>query len=685
MTSLIQRPPPLPSLEPPLLPNLPKSFRHPPTAPAMQRHPPLPLPRRIDPLPSLHRSPRPPPRPPLHPHQPSATFSLSSSVHNPPSPDSDESEDSTPLLISSAPSSPVVHSPSQARLSPFPEGFTPTSPSSLPPSPSYKRLLVPCFSSKLWCPLLTLTASVLLFIFLIFPRIVLFATTGSVLYHPYDYYTSMAAAQRLYPRYFNADGSYSEKARNELALWPCPAPSQHPPIALHSLPPPSPSSVIDVHIVTSTDWTLFPFLWDSILVNHTWLHPTLRPTPISCTASHDCHRCDNQSNADACERWFPDQGIRVTLLNWPLDVMVLPSVRTLVIVGENMEPHIFGYLKRADIAPFVSPYLQVVALMLTGEECNSYQPSYESLRQSLDDRLTYTMQTYGDCRLNAQWNDLNETTLPSSRPVDVLNPIAYWPLGPKTISGFPSRLPEQEVEGNEDEVRPLLLNLQVSINQEKATRMQTWLVTTEYCRSLPSGSCYIHNNDFTYSQRTHPIVTSPSSFYRCVVTQRSAVVWLCCVCVEVVSVIENYSSIPLRSLPMFANPTSTEYLPLLTSSTFTLCPAGKNPEQYRIWEAMMAGSIPIIEDPTVSMTPSMHSAYAASFRCTPLDVHRVLKKYKAPVIFIKDWRELPSLLNGMGEKEVAEKRREIKRWFRELKVELRRELLERVKYLHGRK
>ena len=468
--------------------------------------------------------------------------------------------------------------------------------------------------------------------------------------HPYDYYTSMAAAQRLYPQYFEGDGNYSELARTELAAWPCPPPSTHPPVALRPLPSPLPSSVIDVHVVASSDWTLFPFLWDSILVNHTWLHPTLLPTPISCSASHDCHRCDNRSSA-ACERWFPDQGVRVTLLNWPLDVAVLPSVQTLLVVGENMESDIFRYLKREDITPHASPHLQVIALMLTGEECNSYHSTYDSLRHHLDDRLTYTLQTYGDCRLNARWNELSEMSLPSSLPVDVLNPIAYWPLGPKTISGFPSRLLEQEEEGDEDEQRPLLLNLQVSINQEKATRMQTWLVTTEYCRSLPAGRCYVHNNDFTY---------------------------------KVVSVIESYTAIPLRSLPFFANPTSTEYLPLLLSSTFTLCPAGKNPEQYRIWEAMMAGSIPIVEDPVVSLTPAMHSAYAATFRCTPLDVHRVLKKYKAPVIFIMDWRDLPALLDGMGEAEVREKRREMKRWFRELKVELRREIMERVKYLHGR-
>jgi hypothetical protein len=152
-------------------------------------------------------------------------------------------------------------------------------------------------------------------------------------------------------------------------------------------------------------------------------------------------------------------------------------------------------------------------------------------------------------------------------------------------------------------------------------------------------------------------------------------------CAEAATLVESYTFIPLRSLPIFQNPTSTEYLPLLTSSTFTLCPAGKNPEQYRIWEAMMAGSIPIVEDTEVGDHPDMHSAYAARFRCGSLDIHRVLKKYRAPVVWIRDWRDLPAIVGGMGDDEVREKRVALKTWFRELKVELKRELLERVKWL----
>ena len=571
--------------------------------------------------------------------------------------DSDSSEDSTPLLLSSAPSSPTVHSPSHTRKA-LHIITSPNSPStsSSPPSlssssssSSYPFSLLSLLPRGVRLTLLFLTLSLLLIYFFLFPRIVLFATTGSFFWQPYAYYASRASAQRLYPAYFTADGNYSERAKNELALYTCPAPSTLPPVTLFPLPPPPSDGRLRVHVVASEEWTLFPWLWDSVLVNHTWQHPALQETGVACTATNGCHRCAGGGGGAECVRWFPGEGVEVVVVGFPIDLAVLPSIRLLLVVGENMEPGMFGYLRRPDVVPHLHPQLQLMAMMLMGEDCNSFHPSYEALRQSVDERLTYTIQTYGDCHLNARWHELDATSLPSTSAVDVANPIVYWPLGPKVQSGFPSRLPALELDREEEGERPLLLNLMVSINQEKSTRMQAWLVTTDYCAQLSARRCYVYNNDFVY---------------------------------KVVSAVERVTHLPLRSLPVFANPTSTEYLPLLLSSTFTLCPSGKNPEQYRIWEALMAGSIPIIEQPSMRSLPDMHAAYGATYRCTDVDVHRVLNKYKAPVLYVKDWRELPQLLQSMGEEEVREKRRQLKAWFRELKVELRRELFDRFRFLN---
>lgn len=40
---------------------------------------------------------------------------------------------------------------------------------------------------------------------------------------------------------------------------------------------------------------------------------------------------------------------------------------------------------------------------------------------------------------------------------------------------------------------------------------------------------------------------------------------------------------------------SRRYRDLLSESVYTLCPAGTNEESYRVWEALEAGSIPIIK------------------------------------------------------------------------------------------
>jgi hypothetical protein len=62
----------------------------------------------------------------------------------------------------------------------------------------------------------------------------------------------------------------------------------------------------------------------------------------------------------------------------------------------------------------------------------------------------------------------------------------------------------------------------------------------------------------------------------------------------------------------------------LMKSKLTLCPSGNTPEQYRIWEAIIAGSIPVIEDPVI-VPGALHPAMGNSFGCMPDDIHRLLK------------------------------------------------------------
>jgi len=109
----------------------------------------------------------------------------------------------------------------------------------------------------------------------------------------------------------------------------------------------------------------------------------------------------------------------------------------------------------------------------------------------------------------------------------------------------------------------------------------------------------------------------------------------------------------------------SDFNEVLQDSVFTLAPSGNNPEQYRIWEAMVAGSIPIIEDLTSSWSRAdyVSPAYGTNFHCTPQDSHYVLHVFRAPVFFVNDWRtDLPKLLAEMTPARIEKTQRDIAEW-----------------------
>ncbi|XP_077049678.1 ribitol-5-phosphate xylosyltransferase 1 [Siphateles boraxobius] len=109
-------------------------------------------------------------------------------------------------------------------------------------------------------------------------------------------------------------------------------------------------------------------------------------------------------------------------------------------------------------------------------------------------------------------------------------------------------------------------------------------------------------------------------------------------------------------LPQETADTSRQYQMALAQSDLTLCPVGVNTECYRIYEACAYGSVPVVED---VLTPG---ACAVGNR-SPL---RLLKDAGAPFIFLKDWRELPAILErerGMNQKEKTERRMRLLEWY----------------------
>lgn len=76
-----------------------------------------------------------------------------------------------------------------------------------------------------------------------------------------------------------------------------------------------------------------------------------------------------------------------------------------------------------------------------------------------------------------------------------------------------------------------------------------------------------------------------------------------------------------------------EYRTVLLDSSFTLCPAGHNPEAYRIYEACEAGSIPILV---------LNETLYSDHQCE--DAYFPFLESRAPFIWLNTWAELEGFL-----------------------------------------
>ncbi|XP_076127613.1 ribitol-5-phosphate xylosyltransferase 1 isoform X1 [Alosa pseudoharengus] len=109
-------------------------------------------------------------------------------------------------------------------------------------------------------------------------------------------------------------------------------------------------------------------------------------------------------------------------------------------------------------------------------------------------------------------------------------------------------------------------------------------------------------------------------------------------------------------LPQETAESLRQYQSALAQSELTLCPVGVNAECYRIYEACASGSLPVVED------------VQTKGRCTeghgsPL---RLLKDAGAPFVFVKDWKELPAILQkerAMSQAQREERRRRLLEWY----------------------
>ena len=126
-----------------------------------------------------------------------------------------------------------------------------------------------------------------------------------------------------------------------------------------------------------------------------------------------------------------------------------------------------------------------------------------------------------------------------------------------------------------------------------------------------------------------------------------------------------------RWLSQETDSTRGQYLRALSESDLTLNPVGVNTECYRIYEAMSYGSVPVIED---VMTPG-HCGKSAVSASVPL---RLLKEEKAPVIYVKNWKELRTILekeSQMSQENKAKRRKDLILWYESFKSKMREKLV----------
>ena len=120
-------------------------------------------------------------------------------------------------------------------------------------------------------------------------------------------------------------------------------------------------------------------------------------------------------------------------------------------------------------------------------------------------------------------------------------------------------------------------------------------------------------------------------------------------------------------MPNESDQTLEDYLKALEDSDLTLNPVGQNPECYRIYEALSLGSLPVVED---VLTPGNCGKSVISSN-VPL---RILKEEKAPLIYIKNWRDLRSVLSNEMKLSIEEKikrRKELMLWYENFKSKMR--------------
>ncbi|RWS26556.1 transmembrane protein 5-like protein [Leptotrombidium deliense] len=117
------------------------------------------------------------------------------------------------------------------------------------------------------------------------------------------------------------------------------------------------------------------------------------------------------------------------------------------------------------------------------------------------------------------------------------------------------------------------------------------------------------------------------------------------------------------------------YIEAVKQSDITLSPIGMNHECYRIYEAFAFGSVPVIEE-------NLNHVSGKKSACDHKSAYRMLKKFNAPVIFVKNWtQELMAVIEEEKKRTLEDKivrRVNLINWYNHFKLKMRDHFLDVV-------
>ena len=104
-----------------------------------------------------------------------------------------------------------------------------------------------------------------------------------------------------------------------------------------------------------------------------------------------------------------------------------------------------------------------------------------------------------------------------------------------------------------------------------------------------------------------------------------------------------------------------EYRQILLDSSFTLCPVGTGDDNFRFWEAIEAGSIPVFVPRDMTLLDDPEVLRIRGERDCP-DSFQDVMSTNPPVITLGSWASLPKFLDSVTETQLKSMRHKLLMW-----------------------